>query len=394
MHALRHFRRLGAQIGNTTKRADLGAGRRLFSSSNPQQSNRGGGEGWPLHFKLMYGAAVLGGYQFGVSQGIFLPVEEIPSLFRRLSAKFEDRKKSAGGGIADNDFSVPKDAALVTDCVYLDVRIGPEDGEQVNVQDGEHAVSSKSRRIVLGLYGDVAPRTCDNFESLCMGPTSSSDSPERLFRGKPYTYKGSVFHRVIPDFMIQGGDWTKGDGTGGRSTFKRSAKFPDEIGGLKLTHCGPGVLSMANAGPNTNTSQFFITLTATPHLNGRHVIFGKVMDESSMAVVRDIEAVGSSRGKTTTPVFITDCGLISRTSLSKRDLSARRSAWLRRRISEMQRMEKENPETIADMSTHKHDILLLHDLLKTREAKEKRGKEEQQQRLIEKLSSAGSKRKE
>ena len=150
-------------------------------------------------------------------------------------------------------------------------------------------------RIIMQLRADVVPKTAENFRALCVGSHTNT-------RGKLLTYKGSTFHRVITDFMIQGGDFTAGNGTGGESIY--GPEFADE--NFQLRHTGPGILSMANAGPNTNGSQFFLTTVPTPHLDGKHVVFGKVT--SGMHVVRGIERLGSSSGKTRGHVKIADCG--------------------------------------------------------------------------------------
>jgi len=163
--------------------------------------------------------------------------------------------------------------------VALDVTIGGEPAGTITIE----------------LFADVVPKTAENFRALCTGEKGVGKT------GKPLSYAGSTFHRVIPGFMIQGGDFTRGNGTGGESIY--GEKFADE--NFKLKHTGPGTLSMANAGPNTNGSQFFITVVATPHLDGKHVVFGKVVD--GMDVVKKLEAQGSQSGATKSEVKLAAC---------------------------------------------------------------------------------------
>lgn len=197
------------------------------------------------------------------------------------------KKRGLGNQVPEEEpAQAPKKGQVkVTDMVYFDMKMGEE----------------SIGRIEIGLFGKVVPKTVKNFKALAEGFKDEAT-------GKTLTYKGSRFHRIIKNFMIQGGDFTDGDGTGGKSIYGKGP-FPDE--NFKLKHYGAGWISMANAGKDTNKSQFFITTVKTEWLNGKHVVFGKVI--RGMDVIKRIENVPKRKDDSpihTHQVTIEDCGQI------------------------------------------------------------------------------------
>lgn len=205
----------------------------------------------------------------GSSRAVWTEDAWLKKYSGKQSEDGEEKKAGLEGG--EDGEPVPKRRAKPR--CYLDIKVGSE-----NIG-----------RVVIELHSDIVPRTVDNFRALCTGE-------------KGMGYKGCPFHRIIPQFMCQGGDFTNQNGTGGRSIYGN--KFDDE--NFDLKHKGPGTLSMANSGPNTNGSQFFICLDKTDWLDGKHVVFGHVIE--GMDVVRKMEKYGTQSGKTSQPVIISECG--------------------------------------------------------------------------------------
>merc|ERR1712150_462599 len=211
----------------------------------------------------------------------------LASLKQAVADNKKKEKAAFGGFFSKVDIYDDKKGALVPNAngdnpyVFFDIKQGDE----------------SLGRIIMCLYQDVTPKTAENFRALCTGEKSTED--------QALHYKGCSFHRVIKSFMIQGGDFTKGDGTGGLSIY--GEKFADENFALK--HTKAGLLSMANSGPGTNGSQFFITTVATPHLDGKHVVFGHVTE--GMDVVKNIELTKTGpNDKPEIDVIISDCGVM------------------------------------------------------------------------------------
>eukprot|EP00978_Attheya_sp_CCMP212_P022170 scaffold65795_cov53-Attheya_sp.AAC.1 len=219
-------------------------------------------------------------------------VRKALATLKKAVADSKKREKDAFGGMFNGKVSMYDDKVGLPSAPNAN-------GDNPHVFfDMKHG-DKKLGRIVMQLYKDITPKTAENFRALCTGEKGMGKA------GTPLHYKGCTFHRVIKDFMIQGGDFTNGDGTGGESIY--GEKFADE--NFIVKHTTGGLLSMANAGPGTNGSQFFITCTDTPHLDNKHVVFGHVVE--GMEIVQTIETVEKgAQDRPTEDLVIEDCGLM------------------------------------------------------------------------------------
>jgi peptidyl-prolyl isomerase H (cyclophilin H) len=210
------------------------------------------------------------------------PSIRLPFSPRRGSVRRKQNETKMSGGSASA--YVPSRTVVRTNpVVFLDISLGGHDVGRVKIE----------------LFADVVPRTAENFRQFCTGEYRINDVPQG--------YKNCAFHRVIKDFMIQGGDFVKGDGTGAMCIYDSLPHFDDE--NFKLKHTGPGILSMANSGENKNGSQFFITTVAADWLDNKHVVFGQVLDSQSMKTVTVAENVSvGPNNRPTVPVVISECG--------------------------------------------------------------------------------------
>ena len=207
--------------------------------------------------------------------------EKKARLKERAEAAWKKRAEAEEAAAAEQAAKNKAQAeAVATSQVFFDIAIGDEE----------------AGRLTMDLYGSVAPKTAENFRALCTGEKGVGKL------GKPLHFEGCSFHRIIPGFMCQGGDFTSGDGQGGESIY--GGDFADEP--FEFSHFEPGLLSMANAGPDTNGSQFFMTTAVTDFLDGKHVVFGKIVD--GMDVLSAMEKQGSKSGATKAPVKIVACG--------------------------------------------------------------------------------------
>ena len=214
------------------------------------------------------------------TEDVFWEIDEVEEQGRCVVLDLVKKEVGAWDFLLKSQF-IPPDTTVTTK-TFFDIAI-----------DGEAA-----GRVELGLYGNQVPKTVESFRALCTGEQGEGAA------GKPLHFEGSSFHRIIPGFMLQGGDFTNADGTGGESIYGRT--FADE--GFAVKHDKAGLLSMANSGPDTNGSQFFVTVAETPWLDGKHVVFGEVT--AGMDIVKAVEALGDAEGKPAKPVTIAACGVL------------------------------------------------------------------------------------
>ena len=252
--------------------------------------------------------------------------------------------------------------------VYFDISVG----------------GSSLERVIFRLYDDIVPKTAENFRALCTGEMGTGK------QGKPLHYKGTIFHRVIPGFMIQGGDITAGNGTGGESIY--GGIFQDE--NFRVLHSKVGQLSMANRGPNTNGSQFFITTGRPKHLDGKHVVFGEVISGySTVQHVERVETGANNRPILLQPCRIDNCGeILSGTGSTASNSRRRKRSRSLDSTTSQSSLASDSTSSCSTSSTDDEELRKKRRKMKKKQAKERKKKKEKKKKKKRKQAKKQAKK--